>query len=116
MPTRGRLAVLGWELAGIMEHQIVASGRGGGNPCFPVRFVHWQGERGGTPREVVGAKPGVSRADITLACKIRRGGRRRGLGRHRGRSRGGGRRRGVRRAGGRGVRGKGLGGGGGAVW
>jgi len=32
MPTRGREAVLGWELAGVMEHQIVAFGREGGNP------------------------------------------------------------------------------------
>jgi len=29
MPTRGRLAVLSWGLAGVMEHQIVASGREG---------------------------------------------------------------------------------------
>ena len=31
MPTRGRLAVLGWGLVGVMEHQIVAFGREGGN-------------------------------------------------------------------------------------
>src|SRR5436190_22946922 len=31
MPTRGRLAALGWRLAGVMEHQIVAFGQEGGN-------------------------------------------------------------------------------------
>src|SRR5258708_35333017 len=32
MPTRGREAVLSWGLEGVMEHQIVAFGREGGNP------------------------------------------------------------------------------------
>src|SRR5947207_14815992 len=31
MPTRGRLEELGWRLAGVMEHQIVAFGQEGGN-------------------------------------------------------------------------------------
>src|SRR6266480_5055597 len=31
MPTRGRLAALGWGLAGVMEHQIVTFRREGGN-------------------------------------------------------------------------------------
>jgi hypothetical protein len=46
--------VLGWELAGVMEHQIVASGREGGNrrkcdPCPVIRDL-WKRERQGRLR------------------------------------------------------------------
>src|SRR6266404_5055337 len=113
MPTRGRLAVLSWGLAGVMEHQIVASGREGGN----LEEVNRHADRLAL-RRPQGKGTGLKtrhydcqrfgRGMKTIWTAIRRGGRRRG--RRRGRSRGGGRRRGVQRGGGRGVRGKRRGG------
>jgi hypothetical protein len=49
MPTRGRNAVLSWELAGVMEHQIVAFGGEGGNTMegdsrFVIRGSTWLGQ------------------------------------------------------------------------
>src|SRR5947209_20363934 len=54
MPTRGRLAALGWGLAGVMEHQIVASGQEGGNrrkipeynPAWKVIEPHGHSDQG----------------------------------------------------------------------
>jgi hypothetical protein len=72
MPTRGRGAELSWGLAGVMEHQIVASRRKGGNRGkndeWPVSRDGWWKESG-----KLGRKPVAVAMDLIFGAGLEGG-------------------------------------------